>query len=59
LAKLFTVWLTLLIIMLILILLVGYVIIQFMKSRDEDKEEYILVKYDKFLRAYVGYRITE
>ena len=59
LAKLFTVWLTLLIIMLILILLVGYVIIQFMKSRDEDKEEYILVKYDKFLHAYVGYRITE
>ena len=42
-----------------MILLVGYVIIQFMKSRDEDKEEYILVKYDKFLRAYVGYRITE
>lgn len=57
LAKLFTVWLTLVIILITLTLLVCYVIIQFMKNREEEKEEYILLKYDKFLRAYVGYRV--
>ena len=53
LAKLFTIWLTLFILLLIVVLLVAYVVIHFMKDREE--EVVILVKYDRLLRAYVGY----
>ena len=55
LAKLFIVWLTLFILLLLITILVAYVIIQFMKERESD--EVILLKYDSFLKAYVGYRI--
>lgn len=57
LAKVFVVWLTMLIIMLLIAIFIFYVIAFFMRDRGEDDGEYILLKYDKFLKAYVGYKI--
>ena len=56
LAKLFIVWLTLMAIFLLIVALVVSVLITLMRSHNED-EEYILLKYDHALRAYVGYRV--
>lgn len=55
LAKLFIVWLTLLAMFLLLLILVGSVVWS-MLANHEDSDEYILLKYDRALRAYVGYR---
>jgi preprotein translocase subunit SecG len=53
-AKVFIVFLTLLILLLVLIILVISIVIALMtKSKDDDR--YILLKYDKYLDAYVGY----
>jgi uncharacterized membrane protein YcfT len=57
LAKVFIVWLTLFIILLLITLLIIFVILTFVKGNDKD--EYILLKYDRSLRAYVGYRYYE
>jgi hypothetical protein len=56
LAKLFIVWLTLMAIFLLIVALVVSVMITLMRGHNEG-EEYILLKYDHALRAYVGYRI--
>lgn len=57
LAKVFVIWLTMIIIMLLIAIFIFYVIVFFMRDRSEDDGEYILLKYDKFLKAYVGYKI--
>lgn len=57
LAKVFIVWLTVVIIMLLIAIFIFYVIAFFMRDRSEDDGEYILLKYDKFLKAYVGYKL--
>ena len=57
LAKVFIVWLTLFIILLLITLLVIFVILTLVGGHDKD--EYILLKYDRSLRAYVGYRYYE
>lgn len=56
LAKVFVIWLTMFIIMLLIAILIFYIMLFFMRDRSEDGE-YILLKYDRFLKAYVGYRI--
>lgn len=56
LAKLFIVWLTLMAIFLLIVALVVSVLITLMRSHNED-EEYILLKYNHALRAYIGYRV--
>lgn len=56
LAKLFIVWLTLMIIMLLIAMLVISVVISMMSHHDDD-DDYILLKYDRALHAYVGYRV--
>lgn len=55
-AKLFVVWLTLIIILLVIVIFIISVIISFISSHNDD-DEYIILKYDHALRAYVGYRI--
>lgn len=55
LAKLFIVLLTIFVLFLLLAMLVFYITIQLVRDRNED--EYILLKYDRFLQAYVGYRV--
>ena len=55
LAKLFIVLLTLGVIFLILLILVFQFTMLLLRDREE--EEYILLKYDRFLHAYVGYRV--
>ena len=57
LAKVFIVWLTMVIIMLLIAIFIFYLIAFFMRDRSEDDGEYILLKYDKFLKAYVGYKL--
>jgi hypothetical protein len=54
--KMFIIWLTLFVLLLILTILVAYVIIQLMKGREE--KMVFLVKYDRFMRAFVGYRVV-
>ena len=54
--KMFIIWLTLFVLLLILTILVAYIIIQLMKGREE--EMVFLVKYDRFMRAFVGYRVV-
>ncbi len=54
LAKLFIVWLTLFLILLLITLLIIAIILTLVGGNDKD--EYILLKYDRSLRAYVGYR---
>ena len=56
LAKLFIVWLTIFVIYLLIAAFVISVMISLMRSHDGDGD-YILLKYDHALRAYVGYRI--
>ena len=56
LAKLFIVWLTLFVIFLLIVVLVVSVMITLMKGHNED-DGYILLKYDRALRAYVGYKV--
>lgn len=56
LAKLFIVWLTLMIILLLITIFILSVIMLFIKDHDDD-DEYILLKYDRALHAYVGYKI--
>ena len=56
LAKLFIVWLTLIVILLLIVILVITVMLSFVSSHD-DGDEYILLKYDRALHAYVGYKI--
>lgn len=55
LAKLFIVFLTLVVIFLMLLILVFQFTMLLLRDREE--EEYILLKYDRFLHAYVGYRV--
>jgi len=56
LAKLFIIWLTIFVIFLLIAIFIFTVIISMVKGHDND-DEYILLKYDHALRAYVGYRI--
>lgn len=56
LAKLFIIWLTVFVIFLLIAIFIFTVIISMVKGHDND-DEYILLKYDHALRAYVGYRI--
>ena len=56
LAKLFIIWLTFMAIFLLIVALIVSIMISMMKSHNDD-DEYILLKYDHALRAYVGYRI--
>lgn len=56
LAKLFIVWLTLITILLLIVLLVISIMLSLFSSHD-DGDEYILLKYDRALHAYVGYKI--
>lgn len=55
-AKVFVIWLTMFILMLLIVIFIVYVILFLIRDREEDGE-YILLKYDKFLKAYVGYKI--
>lgn len=55
-AKIFAVWLTMFVIMLLLAILIFYIITFFARDRSED-EEFILLKYNRFLKEYVGYRV--
>ena len=57
LAKIFVVWLTVLIILLLIAILLFYIMISLIRKNEEDDGEYILLKYDNFLKAYVGYRV--
>ena len=56
LAKLFIIGLTLMAIFFLIVALVVSVLITLMRSHNEEVE-YILLKYDRALRAYVGYRV--
>ena len=56
LAKLFIIWLTIFVIFLLIAIFIFTMIISMVKGHDND-DEYILLKYDQALRAYVGYRI--
>lgn len=56
LAKLFIVYLTLVAIFLFIMALLITLMISIMRSHEYD-DEYILLKYDHFLHAYVGYRV--
>ena len=56
LAKLFIVWLTLMIILLLIAVFLFSVIISCIGEHN-DGDEYILLKYDRALHAYVGYKI--
>lgn len=56
LAKLFIVWLTLMIILLLITIFIFSVIISCIREHNYD-DEYILLKYDRALHAYVGYKI--
>ena len=56
LAKLFIVWLTLMIIMLIITIFLVCVVISMVSHHDDD-DDYILLKYDRALHAYVGYKL--
>lgn len=56
LAKVFVVWLTMFILMLLIAILIFYVIMSLVREHGEE-DEYILLKYDHFLKAYVGYKI--
>lgn len=55
LAKLFIVWLTFMVILILIVVLIVSILISIMRSHNDD--EYILLKYDHALRAYVGYRV--
>lgn len=55
-AKIFAIWLTMFVIMLLIGILIFYIITLFARDRSED-EEFILIKYDRFLKEYVGYRV--
>lgn len=56
LAKLFIVWLTIFVLLLLIAILIFSVIISLAKGHNDD-DDYILLKYDHALRAYVGYRV--
>lgn len=56
LAKVFVVWLTMFTLMLLIAIFIVYVILSLVREHEE--EEVILLKYDRFLKAYVGYRIS-
>ena len=55
-AKIFIVWLTLFLLILVVVVLIISVLISITNKKDED--EYILVKYDRVLDAYVGYKVN-
>lgn len=55
-SKLFIMWLTMMIIFMIIVAFIIVVMISLMKGHDDD-DEYILLKYNRTLRTYVGYRI--
>ena len=57
LAKVFVVWLTMFVVMLLIAIFIFYLVAFLVRDRNEDEGDYILLKYDKFLKAYVGYRI--
>lgn len=57
LAKLFIVWLTLIVILLLIAILFVSIAFAIMNRNNNDEDEYFLVKYDRSLRAYVGYRV--
>lgn len=56
-AKIFIVWLTMFVIMLLIAIFVFYLMAFLLRDRNEDEGEYMLLKYDRFLKAYVGYKI--
>lgn len=56
LAKIFAILLTMFVIMFLIAIFIFYIITLFAHDRSED-EEFILLKYDKFLKEYVGYRV--
>lgn len=55
-AKIFVIWLTIFVIFLLITIFIAYVILSLIRGHNEEGE-YILLKYDNFLKAYVGYRI--
>ena len=55
-AKLFAIWLTMFVIILLIGILIFYIITLFARNRSED-DEFILIKYDRFFKEYVGYRV--
>lgn len=57
LAKVFVVWLTMFVVMLLIAIFIFYLVAFLVRDRNEDEGDYILLKYDKSLKAYVGYRI--
>ena len=57
LAKVFVVWLTMVVMLLMIAILILCIILTFARNRRDDDGEYVFVKYDHFLKAYVGYRI--
>lgn len=57
LAKLFIIYLTLVAIFLLFTALIISILLTFMRSHDED-DDIIILKYDRFLHSYVGYRYT-
>jgi hypothetical protein len=54
-AKIFIIWLTIFVLFLALCILIISIVITIM-SKDKDDDKYILLKYDKYLDAYVGYK---
>ena len=56
LAKVFIVLLTLVALLILIMVFVVTVLLTFTRNHDDD-EEYILLKYDRALRAYVGYKV--
>lgn len=55
-AKIFAIGLSMFVIMLLIAIFIFYIITLFVQDHCED-EDFILLKYDKFLKEYVGYRV--
>lgn len=56
LAKLFIIWLTFMVILILVTAFIVCLLLSMMRSHNDD-DEYILLKYDHALHAYVGYRV--
>jgi uncharacterized membrane protein len=54
-AKIFIVWLTVFMLLLVLIILIISIIIT-LTTKSKDDDEYIIMKYDRTLDAFIGYR---
>lgn len=56
-AKVFVIWLTMFLIILFIAALIFLAILSVARDHSDDGEEVYLVKYDHFMKAYVGYRV--